>query len=152
VSAHVSDEQLSLLADGELSLVARAAVLDHIGTCPSCAERHDALIDLVATLRLEPRLEWSAAGTSAVLDRRREMAGKPDRALPLAAVLAAVAIVLAALSLPLIEAGARVGLRLSTTAATVISHQLGLSIVVVAVVALLSAIAAVVTLPLTRWR
>ena len=130
MSAHVSDEQLALLADGELSLVARAAVLDHIGTCPSCAERHDALIDLVA----------------------REMARKPDRSLPLAALLAAVAVGLAALSLPLIEAGARVGLRLSSTAAAVISHQLGLSIVVVAVVALLSGIAAVVTLPLTRWR
>jgi anti-sigma factor RsiW len=149
VSAHVSDEQLSLLADGELSLLARQAVLDHIATCPRCAERHDALIDLVATLRLEPGIEWTAGGTSTVLERQRETASKPDRALPLVVALAAVGLALAALSFPVIEAGARVGFRIGSTAAAVVSHQLGLSVVVIAALVVLSA---VLTLPLARWR
>jgi len=146
---HVSDEQLSLLADGELSIVARQAVLDHVAACPQCAERHDKLIELVAALRLAPRIEWPAGATSAVLERQHEAASKRDRALPLAAVLAVAGLVLAALSLPLIEAGARLGLRFGSTAAAVVSDQLGLSIVVIAVVLVLTA---VLTLPLARWR
>ena len=146
---HVSDEQLSLLADGELSLVARQAVLDHLVECPQCAERHDKLIELVAALRLEPRIGWPAGATSAVLERQHEAASKRDRALPVAIVLAVAGLALAALSFPLIEAGARMGLRFGSTAAAVVSHQLGLSIVVIAVVFVLTA---VLTLPLARWR
>jgi anti-sigma factor RsiW len=149
VSPHVSDEQLSLLADGELSLVARHAVLDHIAGCPRCAERHDKLIELVAALRLEPGIDWPADATSAVLERQREAASKRDRSLPLAVVLAATGLALAALSFPLIEAGARLGLRLGSTAAAVVSNQLGVSILVIAVVVVLTAL---LTLPLARWR
>lgn len=149
MSPHVSDEQLSLLADGELSLVARHAVLDHIAGCPHCAERHDKLIELVAALRLEPGIEWPAGATSAVLERQHEAASQRDRALPLAVLLAAAGLALAALSFPLIEAGARFGLRIGSTAAAVISNQLGVSIVVIAVVVVLTAL---LTLPLARWR
>jgi hypothetical protein len=64
-------------------------------------------------------------------------------------VLAAAGLALAALSFPLIEAGARLGLRLGSTAAAVVSNQLGVSILVIAVVVVLTAL---LTLPLARWR
>lgn len=152
MTAHVSDEQLSLLADGELSLVSRRAVLDHLQSCPSCAERHDALVDLVATLRLERGVAWSADDTGAVLERGRAAASRRDRALPLAAGLAFAVLVLGALSFPLIEAGVRVGFRLASTAAAVVSHHVGLSVAVVAAFGALALVAAAVTLPLARWR
>lgn len=52
MSDHITDEQLWLPIDGELLLTSRAAVTSHLSTCPSCAERHDALVDLAASLRL----------------------------------------------------------------------------------------------------
>jgi len=90
MSAHVSDEQLSLLIDGELSLAAREVVGRHLTTCPACAERHDALIEVAATLRLQPPATWNpqaSVRTVERLPRRRER----DRALPLAVAIAAAA-------------------------------------------------------------
>ena len=66
---HVSDQQLSLLVDASLSLAAREAVVAHIRACPTCAERHDRLIDTTATLRLAGSISWSPAHTDATLAR-----------------------------------------------------------------------------------
>jgi anti-sigma factor RsiW len=151
MSAHVTDEQLSQLADGELSLVARRAVLDHVAACPACAARHDALVDLVATLRLEPMVAWTDEATAAAVERAAAPTGARDRALPLAAMLAVAGIALAALSFPLIEAAARVGFRLGSTAVAVVSHQVGVSVLALAGIVAVLAVA-VATLPLARWR
>lgn len=99
MSEHVSAEQLSLLIDGELSLASREAVVTHIRSCPRCAAEHDRLIELTATLRLRPSLEWAPAQTAATMKRLGERARSSPRggsrrrrgrdwSLPLAAVLA----------------------------------------------------------------
>jgi anti-sigma factor RsiW len=98
MSEHVGDEQLSLLIDGELSLTAREAVRLHLRSCPGCAERHDAMVELTALLRLEPTVVWSPAQTEAVVSRLRARPAWPrllvaagwDWALVLAGVVAAV--------------------------------------------------------------
>jgi anti-sigma factor RsiW len=102
MSDHVSDEQLSLLIDSELSLAAREAVIEHVRHCPTCAERHDRLVELVASLRVQQPLAWSTAHTHATLARLQSRAGRyrrrrprfanrrHDWSLPLASVLALV--------------------------------------------------------------
>lgn len=102
MNEHLSDEQLSLLIDGQLSLVARAAVSAHLGSCPACAERHDALVEVAASLRLRTPLTWSeGAGerTIALLGKKRP--GR-ERALPIALALGAAASALAVLELPFV--------------------------------------------------
>lgn len=64
MSGHLTDEQLSLLVDGELSLVHRGAITAHIASCPECAARHDHLVDVIASLRLQPKLQWTSADTA----------------------------------------------------------------------------------------
>jgi anti-sigma factor RsiW len=152
VSSHVTDEQLSRLADGELSLVSRHAVLAHLETCPACAARHDGVIDVVAALRLQPPLAWTPEHTGVVVERGRATARSRDRALPLAVGLALLALVLGALSWPLVEAGARVGFRFASTMAALVSHQVGVSVAVLGGLTALALVAAAVTLPLARWR
>jgi anti-sigma factor RsiW len=152
VSSHVTDEQLSLLADGELSLVSRRAVLDHLEACPACAARHDGVIDVVAALRLQPGVAWTPAQTAAVVDRGHSAARGRDRALALAAGLALLALVLGALSWPLVAAGGRLGFRFASTVGALVSHQVGVSATVLGGLAALALVAAVVTLPLARWR
>lgn len=71
MSEHVSDEQLSLLLDGGLSLAGREAVRAHIRSCPACAEQHDRVVELTATVRLVGRLEWTPQHTEATLARLR---------------------------------------------------------------------------------
>lgn len=72
MSEHVSDEQLSLLLDGELSLTAREAVTRHLARCTSCAARHDDLVDVTATLRLQPALTWTQASTARTIERLQQ--------------------------------------------------------------------------------
>jgi anti-sigma factor RsiW len=101
MSDHVSSEQLSLLVDGRLSLAAREAVIAHIRRCPSCAARHDGLIELTASLRLQGPLDWTQAHSETTLHRLRasdrppsvELAARRPRrrrdlSLPLACLLA----------------------------------------------------------------
>jgi anti-sigma factor RsiW len=152
VTSHVTDKQLSLLADGELSLVSRHAVLSHLEACPACAARHDGMIDVVAGLRLQPGVAWRPELTGAVVDRARAPASSRDRAVPLAVGLALLALLLGALSWPVVEAGARVGFRFTSTVATLVSHQVGVSVAVMGGLAALALVAAAVTLPLARWR
>ena len=105
MSEHASDEQLSLLVDGELSLAARTAVVSHLSSCPGCAERHDALVDVVAPLRLAPPVVWQESSTACVLERTHAPRPGHDLALPIAGVIAVVAIVLVALRSEVVEAG-----------------------------------------------
>ena len=98
MNEHVSDEQLSLLLDSGLSLAAREAVVTHIRSCPGCAERHDRMVELTATIRLASRLDWTEQHTQATLarlhtsqHRRGEITSRlrgRDWSLPVAATLA----------------------------------------------------------------
>ncbi len=100
---HVTDEQLSLLIDGELSLTAREAVGNHVRRCPTCASRHDALVAAVAALRLSTTLEWRDEATDRVWSRLAPR-GERNLALPIAVVLAALALALAAPYLTVVSA------------------------------------------------
>ena len=98
MNEHVSDEQLSLLLDSGLSLAAREAVLTHVRSCPACAERHDRLVELTATMRLAGGLDWTQQHTEATLARVRSSTSRRpqitarlqarDWSLPVAATLA----------------------------------------------------------------
>jgi len=91
VSEHASDEQLSLLLDGELSLTAREAVTRHLASCPGCAARHDELVDITAALRLQPTLSWTQASTAGTLERLQQRPNQWRRPLRVAAFSAAAA-------------------------------------------------------------
>lgn len=103
---HLSDEQLSCLIDGELSLTAREAAVAHLRGCPRCARRHDEVVETVSSLRLEPALAWREADTAQAIARigrrRRELA------LPLALAAAALAAVLAAVEIEAVRAGSTI--------------------------------------------
>jgi anti-sigma factor RsiW len=113
MSEHVSDGQLSLLIDGELSLAAREAVIAHVRACPVCAARHDTLIELAAPLRLQPALQWSPDQTEATLRRvrtrpglrARVSAGERDWTLAFAGLLAAAGVIAAVVLAPLASGG-----------------------------------------------
>ena len=100
---HVTDEQLSLLIDGELSLTAREAVGSHLRHCPTCAARHDKLVSAVAALRMTAPLEWCDELTDSVL-LRIALRGKRHVALPIAVLLAALALALGAAYLSVVSA------------------------------------------------
>ena len=113
MSEHVSDEQLSLLIDGELSLAAREAVIAHVRACPACAAHHDTLIDLTAVMRLQPAFHWSAAQTESTIQRvrtrpakrRRRAARERDWTLAFAGLLAGAGAIAAVVLLPLASGG-----------------------------------------------
>jgi len=58
VSDHPISEQLSRLIDADLPLTERAAVLDHLATCPTCASSHARLVEAAAALRELPAVAW----------------------------------------------------------------------------------------------
>ena len=87
MTEHVSDEQLSLLLDGELSLTAREAVRRHLAGCAGCAARHDQLVEVAATLRLQPSLAWTQVSTGRVLERLQQPAHTSRRSRSRAAAL-----------------------------------------------------------------
>ena len=64
---HVDGGQLSRLIDGDLSLTSREAVTTHLRACPRCAQRHDELIVVAASLRLVPPVEWTPVKTDTVI-------------------------------------------------------------------------------------
>lgn len=71
MSDHLDDTQLSRLIDGDLSLVTRHAATSHLSACPSCAERHDALIAVVVVGRLESSWRPASAEEGFEIVRRR---------------------------------------------------------------------------------
>ena len=50
MNEHLTDELLSRLIDGDLSLSAREAALGHLRQCAHCSARQDALVSVAATL------------------------------------------------------------------------------------------------------
>ena len=92
MSDHVSDEQLSLLLDGELSLTAREAVSRHLADCPTCAARHDQLVEVTAKLRLHPALTWTDATTETTVSHLAQQPRRSTRPRMRRAALVAVAV------------------------------------------------------------
>jgi anti-sigma factor RsiW len=149
---HATDEQLSRLIDGELSLVARDSVLAHVHSCPSCANRHESLVEVAAALRLQPALAWdepATAATVARLDRNRER----NFSLPVAAALALVGAALVGVWTPIFSAGLGVTTTTLRAFATVVPSAAvfspGGTVTSLFLVALLGPLLAY---PLARWR
>ena len=149
---HVDDGQLSRLIDDDLSLTCREAVVGHLRECPSCAQRHDQLVEVAAVLRLENAVRWTEEETAAVLDRlpRRRHRGRVAAAGVVSVAVCGVALVEAA---PLIAStlallGVLVGLGGALAPPAVAASGLRL-LVMLAVIAVLAPLAAY---PLARWR
>lgn len=156
MTEHVNDEQLSLLVDARLSLAAREAVVAHVRSCPSCAERHDRVIDATAALRLAGAVRWSPPHTAAAVarlqpqrrrDRWRRRIGARDWALPLASAIGlagCIALVAAPLGVAaaIVAAPANAGALLS----------LALPVPGPAVAALVAAALGLLAYPLSRSR
>lgn len=151
MSGHLDDVQLSRMIDGDLSLTSREAVMAHLRSCHSCAERLERLIAVTAVLRLEPPLTWTDSDTESVMGRlpqRRHRARAAVAAIASAAMCAVVVFEVA----PVIAAtvalvGVLVGLR-SSLAPPVATPGLQ-PLLVVAAVAVIAPLAAY---PLARWR
>lgn len=62
-SAHLSDEQLSLLLDGRLSEKERRRAMAHLQACARCKEAYEGLQQTVALLRAAPRVRVPRAFT-----------------------------------------------------------------------------------------
>ena len=150
--AHATDEQLSRLIDGELSVVARDSVLAHLHSCPACASRHEALVEVAAALRLQPALAWEERATAAVI-ARLDPGRERNLALPAAAALALVGAALVGVWTPIVSAGLGVATTTLRAFATVVPSAAvfspGGTVTTLFLVALLGPLLAY---PLARWR
>jgi anti-sigma factor RsiW len=152
VSDHVDSGQLSRLIDGDLSLTSREAVMAHLRDCARCAQRHDELIAVAASLRLLPPVEWSTMDTDRVvggLEKGRRRWRIPVSlaacvAVCLAAVMAATSLTGLGLALGHVIVAVVVAVSPAPTLAS--SPQLVWVIMAVAILAPLAAY------PLARWR
>lgn len=149
---HATGEQLSRLIDGDLSHVARDSVLAHLHTCPSCAGRHDALVEVAAALRLQPAVVWDELATAAMV-ARFEPARERNVALPIAAALALVGAALVGVWTPIFSAGIGVTVTVLRAFATVVPTAAvvspGGTVTALFAAALLGPLLAY---PLARWR
>ena len=152
MSDHPSAEQLSRLIDADLPLTERAAVLDHLATCPTCAGSHARLVEAAAALRELPAVAWrpevaaaiSAHATAAPAWRRRSVSP------PAALIALAIALVLAVVAaLPLALLSARVAAASLAVMAPLASGSPGRLLATVVATAL---VAPVLVYPLARWR
>jgi len=149
---HPDDVQLSRLVDGDLSLVTREAVMTHVRSCPTCAERHDELVSVAAVLRLEPPLTWTRDDTESVLRRlpqrrhraRVAVAGIVSAAMCAVVVVEAAPVIAAMLAL----VGVVIGLGGAVAPPAVATSGMQF-LVVIAAIAILAPLAAY---PLARWR
>ena len=150
MNEHVTGEQLSMLIDGELSLVAERAVRTHLFGCPQCASLHDRLIEVTAGLRPLPALSWSGHSSRAVMER---IEPRPRHALAfvLAGVLL-VAALLAVLSSPLVEAGALVGQSVLSSFASLAPGSAVTATHVLLVLVVVALLFPVISIRLARWR
>lgn len=148
---HATDEQLSRLIDGELSLVARDSVLAHLHSCPSCASRHETLVEVAAALRLQPALAWDEIDTAAMV-ARLSPGRERNVALPFAAAVALVGFVLVGVWTPIFSAGLAVTTTTLRSFATVVPSATvfspGGTVTTLFLVALLGPLLAY---PLARW-
>ena len=152
MSDHLDRRQLSRLIDGDLSLVSRDAARAHLASCPRCAQRHDELVGVVASLRQLPRAEWTPRRTERVttgmIARRRSR-------LPLAAAGAAVLVVCVAVlvvALPLINAVLALGHVAQTLVSAVATTPLVAVVPQLVVLVAVAVLAPLVAYPLARWR
>ena len=154
MTSHATPEQLSRLIDGELPLTERAAVLDHITTCPVCAGAHARLVEAAAALRELPAITWQAGRGAEIAARaaaapaptrreRRPYAATATAAIVLALALAAVA------ALPLALLGAHVLAACIAAVAPLGSGSPGRMLLTVLATAV---VAPVLVYPLARWR
>ena len=108
MSEHVSDQQLSSLIDGQLSLASRQAVIEHVRSCPRCAARQDELVEVAAVMQAAPSLVWSETSTDGVLERIRGERRRPshrtrpsrDWTLPIAGALAVIGLAAVTIFIP----------------------------------------------------
>jgi anti-sigma factor RsiW len=152
VSDHLDDVQLSRLIDGDLSLASREAAIAHVRCCSACAARHDRLVAVAASLRLQPPVAWTAGQTEALL---RELPRRQRRG----SAAAVVALSLGACVLLVLAAAASIAATWGVVGALVDAGRVLLPLplagpgtqflLVVALVALLAPLAAY---PLARWR
>jgi anti-sigma factor RsiW len=149
---HPDDVQLSRLIDGDLSLTSREAVMAHLRLCPACSQRHDQLVAVTATLRLESPLLWTSNETESVLGRLPQRRHRVRVAVAggVSLVMCGLVVVEAAplIAATLASVGVVVGLSgvLTPPAVAASGPQL---LVVVAAIAILAPLAAY---PLARWR
>ncbi len=150
---HVDGGQLSRLIDGDLSLTSREAVTAHLRECPGCAQRHDELVAVAASLRLLPAVQWTASDTERLLGvlerhdhpaRRLSIPLAACLAVCLAAVIAAASVIMTGFALG--EALVAFVGALSPVPALASATPLLWLITAVAVLAPLAAY------PLARWR
>ena len=151
MSDHLDDVQLSRLIDGNLSLTAREAAVRHLRCCPGCAGRHDSLVAVAASLRMQPPVEWTPADTAAVLghlpDRRHN---RFKVALAGIGSLLMCGVVLFEAAPLLLTCLALAGVMLEAAAAVLPAGGSGTQLLmVVTAIAVLAPLAAY---PLARWR
>jgi anti-sigma factor RsiW len=152
MSSHLDDLALSRLIDDDLSLTTRAAVLGHLEQCPACAQRHDDMVAVAATLRLQTPVEWSEAMSVRVLT------GLPARKHPVrAAVAAALSVGLFVVALadvaPLIASMLAVAGVLAAVAVAVVPAPVSAGgAQLLAGVALVAVAAPLIAYPLAKWR
>jgi len=151
MSEHLTDELLSRLIDGDLSLGVREAVLGHLRGCARCSARQEALVNVAAALRQIPAVELSDQVIG------RIVAGVDERATPrrwptAAAAVAALGTCAAALSmmvgLPL-AAAAVAAATVDRVVVVELPSSAGHLLFLAFVVAIAAPLAAY---PLARWR
>jgi anti-sigma factor RsiW len=152
MSGHLDDVVLSRLIDGDLSLITRSAVIGHLERCSACAQRHDDLVTVAASLRMQVPAEWSEAMTDRVLARLP--ARKHRVRAVVAAALSAVLFLLALLDVaPLITSMVAVaGVVTAVAVAVVPAPVTAGGAQLLAGVALVAVAAPMIAYPLAKWR
>jgi len=143
---------LSRLIDGDLSLATREAVSRHLRDCVRCAQRHEALVDVAASLRLEAPAHWPVGATDGVTRKipRRRRSLEAAGAAVLSAAIVGVALVELA---PLIAAALLVvGLAARLDSLLVPLGAVGGGAQVLAVMLIVAVCAPLAAYPIARWR
>ena len=155
MSDHPISEQLSRLIDADLPLTERAAVLDHLATCPTCASSHARLVEAAAALRELPAVAWRpelAASVAATATAPPSRAGvRRGRPFAVAVMVALVAVLVLAVlaALPVALLSAHVLTAVLTAVAPLGAGSAGRLLRTLVGIAL---IAPVLLYPLARWR
>ena len=152
MSEHLSDLVLSRLIDGDLSLATRETASRHLRECVRCAQRHDALVDVAASLRLEAPAHWRVGAADDVVrkipHRRRSL--EAAGAATLSAAVVAFALVelapLIAASLLVVGLAARLGSLLMPLG------TVGGGPGVLAVMLIVAVCAPLAAYPIARWQ
>lgn len=153
MSDHLDGAQLSRLIDGDLSLASRDAVRAHLHECPHCAQRHDELVAVAASLRQLPAVEWSAARTQLVTTRLVERPRRNRVGVTVAAGVASglcVAALFAAL--PVLTIAVAIADPVARLASAVTPGPILAAAPMLLVIAVVAVLAPLAAYPLARWR